>query len=79
MSPMQNLWLTFFSFGPAIVLGIYKEWWVGLLAITATFILSWILTAVLTVNLSLKAISVWAWVKPPIISSVVLFGGWSIF
>jgi len=79
MIPMQNLWLTIFNFGPAIILGIYKHWWVGLVAIATTFILSWLLVFVVTMNLSGKAMTIWAWVKPPVIAALVLGAGWWLF
>lgn len=75
MTPLQNLWLSIFNFGPAIILGIYKQWWVGLAAILATFILSWLLVLAVTVNLKGKAMVIWAWVKPPFIATVVLGSG----
>jgi hypothetical protein len=77
MTPMQNLWLTIFNFGPAIILSIYKQWWVGLVALVATFVLSWALVFVVTMNLSGKAMTIWAWIKPPIIAAIVLgVGSW---
>lgn len=79
MTPIQNLWLTFFNFAPAIILGIYQQWWVGLAALVTTFVLSWILVFIVTMNLSGKAMTVWAWIKPPIIASVVLGAGWWLF
>lgn len=79
MTPMQNLWLTIFNFGPAIFLGIYKQWWVGILALVATFILSWALTLIITMNISSAAMTTWAWIKPPIIAAAVLAVGWWLF
>ena len=77
MTPMQNLWLTIFNFGPAIILGIYKQWWVGLVALVATFVLSWVFMFVVMMNLSGKAMKIWAWVQPPIIAAIVLdVGSW---
>lgn len=79
MTPMQNIWLTIFNFGPAVMLGIYKQWWVGLAAIAATFIMSWLLVFTVTMNLQGKAMVAWAWVKPPFIAALVLGAGWWIF
>ena len=79
MNPMQNIWLTIFNFGPAIILGINKNWWLGLVAIASTFILSWVLVFVVTMNLQGKAMIIWAWVKPPIIATLVLGSGWFLF
>ena len=76
MTPLQNLYLTLFNFGPAIILGIYKHWWVGLAALVACFSLSWILTFLVTMNISTNAMTWWAWVKPPIVASIVLGAGW---
>ena len=75
MTPLQNLYLTIFNFAPAIILGIYKQWWVGLLALGFSFALSWILTFVVTMNIPTNAMAVWAWAKPPIVASVVLGAG----
>jgi hypothetical protein len=79
MTPLQNIWLTIFNFGPAIILGIYKQWWAGLLALLATFIISWALVFVVSLNLSGKAIVAWAWIKPPLIAAIVLGVGWWSF
>jgi membrane-anchored glycerophosphoryl diester phosphodiesterase (GDPDase) len=79
MTPMQNLWLTIFNFFPAIILGIYKQWWVGLIALAATFFISWLLVFAVTANLSMKAMAAWAWVKPPLVAAMVLLGGWWLF
>ena len=79
MTPMQNLWLTVFNFGPAIVLGISKQWWVGLLALFATFVLSWLLVLAVTKNLSGSAMTWWAWIKPVLVASVVLVSGLHLF
>jgi len=79
MTATQNLWLTIFNFGPALILAIYKQWWVGPIALVATFILSWLLVFAVSMNLPLKAMTTWAWVKPPIIAALVLGIGWRIF
>lgn len=79
MTSMQNLWLTIFNFGPAVFLGIYKQWWVGVVALVATFVLSWVLTLAVTMNISGNAMTTWAWVKPPIIAAAVLGAGWWLF
>ena len=79
MTAIQQLWLTIFNFGPAIILGIYKEWWVGIIALVAGFILSWLLVFIVTVNIPEKAMTLWAWIKPPIIALSVLGLGWKFF
>ena len=79
MTPLQNLWLTVFNFGPAIILGIYKQWWVGLIALVATFALSWFLVFSVSTNLPPKAMTVWAWFKPPLLAGAVLGTGWWLF
>ena len=79
MTPSQNLWLTIFNFGPAIVLGVYKSWWVGLAALVATFALSWVLLFAVTVRVPVSAMSAWAWLKPPIVAAAVLWAGWTWF
>lgn len=78
MTPAQNIWLTIFNFGPAIYLAIYKQWWTGLLAIIATFILSWLLVFVISTKLPIKALTIWAWLKPPLIAITVLSAGLSL-
>lgn len=79
MTPLQNAWCTIFNFGPAIILGIYKAWWVGLIAIAATFILSWLIAFSVTFKLPVGAMTAWAWLKPPLLASGVLAAGWWLF
>lgn len=79
MPPMQNFWLTFFNFCPAIFLGIYKQWWVGIVALVATFVLSWVLTLAVTMNIPDAEMTTWAWIKPPIIAAAVFGAGWWLF
>jgi hypothetical protein len=79
MTPLQNLWLTIFNFGPAVFLSIYKQWWVGIVALMATLILSWVLTLTVTMNISGANMTTWAWIKPPIIAATVLVAGWWLF
>lgn len=78
MSPLQNLYLTLFNFGPAIILGIYKQWWVGFIALFVGLVLSWLL-ALFTLQLQGNALIFAAWLKPPIVAAVVLGGGWWLF
>ncbi len=75
MTPVQNIWLTIFNFGPAIYLGIYKQWWVSIIALVATFILSWLLVFTISTKLPLKALTLWAWLKPPLIGITILSAG----
>ena len=80
MSPVQNLWLTIFNFGPALILGIYRDWLVAIIALIATVVLSWILMKVVTANLTNnKAMMVWAWAKPPLVAALVTGTGLWIF
>ena len=79
MTPIQNLWLTIFNYGPAILLAIYKQWWVGVIALVVTFILSWLLVFIVSSKLPNNAMVVWAWVKPPLVAAAVLVGGWFLF
>ena len=79
MTSMQNFWLAAFNFGPAIVLAIYKQWWVGLVALFATFVLSWLLVFGVSNSLSASALTWLAWMKPVLVGSVVLFAGWHLF
>jgi hypothetical protein len=76
---MQNIWVKIFNFIPPILLGIYKQWWVGIVALIATFALSWVLTFAVTINISGMAMTAWAWIKPPIVAVVVLGAGWWLF
>lgn len=76
MTPIQNVWLTIFNFGPAILLGIYKHWWLGVLALATTFILSWVLFFAVTPRIPINAVNAWAWLKPVVIAGVVLSIGW---
>ena len=79
MSPLQNLWLTIFNFSPAIILGIYKQLWVGIIAFIAGYILSWLLLFAVTINIPYKAMTVWSWIKPPIVALSILALGWNLF
>jgi hypothetical protein len=80
MTPMQHLWVAVFGFGPAIILGLYKQWWVGIVALVVTFVLSWILAVVAMMNISgFATMTIWAWIKPPIIAAAVLTAGWWLF
>ncbi len=79
MTPIQNLYLTIFNFSPAVILGIYKQWWVGVEALVATFALSWILTLTVTMKLSGDSMMLWAWLKPPIVAIIILGCGWWLF
>tara|TARA_B100000614_G_scaffold253054_1_gene266511 strand:- start:588 stop:833 length:246 start_codon:yes stop_codon:yes gene_type:complete len=79
LTPLQNAWLTIFNFGPAIILGIYKAWWVGLIAVAATFAISWLITLTVSVNLPIEAMTAWAWLKPMLLGCGVLVVGWWLF
>ena len=79
MAPLQHIWLTIFNFAPAIILGIYKEWWVGIIAFIAGFILSWILAFTVTTIIPEKVFSIWAWIKPPIVAAIILYLCWNLF
>lgn len=74
MTPLQNLWVTFFMFAPAIYLGINKSWLTGVLAYFLTMFVSWALgyAVIRYGNLSLKVMTVWAWCKPPTVALLVL-------
>lgn len=75
MTPIQNIWLTIFNFGPAIYLGIYKQWWVGVLALVATFALSWVLVLFVSSKMPINILSIWAWLKPPIVGAIIVSAG----
>lgn len=79
MTPSQNLWLTIFNFGPPIALAFLKSWWVGLLALAATFILSWVLAFLVSFKLQGKALVFWAWLKPPVVAAIVFSISWVLF
>ncbi len=76
MTPTQNFWTTFFLFAPPIYLGIDMGWLTGLLAFFVSMLLSWGLGFLTLIyaseRMSLSAMTIWAWVKPPIIALVVL-------
>ena len=76
MTPTQQLWVTSFNFGPAIVLSIYKEWWVGIAALVANLAFSLLLFFLVSNRLPAKALIAWAWLKPPIVAVIVLWVGW---
>ncbi len=75
MTSVQNIWLTIFNFGPAIYLGIYKNWWAGIIALLAIFVLSWLLVFAISTKLPFKALTVWAWLKPPLVGLTILSAG----
>jgi len=79
MTPAQNIWVMLFNFGPAIFLAIYKSWWVGLLALVAAFVVSWLLVFLVSFRLPTNAMAAWAWLKPPLVATVVLSVGWFYF
>ena len=76
MKPLQNIWLTIFNFVPAIILGVYKHWWLGIMALVATFILSWLLFFIISDKMTGKYFTTWSWIKPPMVATIVLTTGW---
>jgi hypothetical protein len=76
MTPLQNLWTTFFLFLPVIYLGVNFSWLTGLLAFLVSMLLSWSLGFLTLMyaseRMSLATMTIWAWVKPPLIALVVL-------
>ncbi|MES1934630.1 hypothetical protein T35B1_18598 [Salinisphaera shabanensis T35B1] len=79
MTPAQNMWVMIFTFAPALALVIYKNWWVGLLALVSTLILSWALAFSVSSRLSANFMAIWAWLKPPMVAAVVFCAGWFYF
>lgn len=76
MTPTQSFWTAFFLFAPPIYLGIDMGWLTGLLALFVSMLLSWGLGFLTLIyaseRMSLSAMTIWAWVKPPIVALVVL-------
>ena len=77
MTPAQHLWSALFNFGPAIILGIYKQWWVAIIALVASFLLSRLLFLVVSINIPVSAMGLWAWIKGPVVAAIILsLGHW---
>lgn len=76
MTPTQNFWTTFFLFAPTIYLGTTIGWLTGVLAFFVSMLLSWGLGFLTLMyaseKMSLGAMTIWAWIKPPIIALGVL-------
>ncbi len=72
MTPAQHIWTTVFLWGPAIFIGIYSSWWLGVLAVPLSFILSLGLSVLITPKISMDLMAVWAWIKPPVIAGSVI-------
>jgi hypothetical protein len=74
MTPLQNIWVTFFILAPAIYLGIEKSWLTGVLAFILIILISWGLGYGVNRygSLSLNTMAVWAWCKPPFVALLVL-------
>jgi hypothetical protein len=79
MTILQHLYVTVFVWGPSILLGFVKAWWVGVLAFVLSFIISWILMFAVTSNMPPRVMTAWAWVNPPFIAAIVLSAGWWAF
>ena len=73
------MWVMLFTFFPAIALSIYKQWWVGLLALVSTLILSWALAFLVSSRLPANSMAIWAWLKAPLVAAVVFCAGWFYF
>ena len=79
MTPAQNLWSALFNFGPAIYLGIALRWWVGLVALAATFLLGWFLFFLVSVRLPPEGHAPWAWLKGPFVATFVMISCLAFF
>jgi len=79
MTSFQKLYSALFLFGPPVILSIYKEWWLGVVAFVVSFILSMILTFTVSLKLSPEKLKVWAWVKPALIGFLLLYAGFNFF
>ena len=78
MTSWQNAWATLFNLGPDILLGFLTEWWVAIVALVATIAFSWALLP-FTLRLSGSALQIAAWIKPPLVASLIFSGAWWLF
>lgn len=70
----QKLWSISFLLGPAVYIGIEYNFWHGLLAFTLTFVLGIIIGQISIRIVPMQHMKIWAYVKGPIIASIIILG-----
>jgi hypothetical protein len=75
MTSLQNLYVTILLWGPAILLGVFTTWWIGVLAFVANAALSLALAIAVTPKIPMQFMLFWAWVKPALVALLVV-GAW---
>jgi len=74
MKTDQKLWSLFFLIAPAVYIGTEFGFWKGIIAFGIYLVLSLLLGWVAVFSLPVKTMKVWAYLKGPIISGLIILG-----